>query len=153
MMFTRAAKMVQLAMGDAIASGRPFVPIVLLHIQDEAELRLRSFAADRIAVPARGRASKVQQHVATLFTSGGQTPVPTELEALGDKTAATLATSFENLVRRLAERILPPEQDGEKFVIFTHILVGDGISTNEYAAKRLWSMFLAHRLSSKGIYR
>jgi hypothetical protein len=60
----------------------------LIHIQDEADLRLRSNdARDGL----RSRASKVQQHVVTIVASHRRSEIPTEMEALGDKTAATLA--------------------------------------------------------------
>ena len=137
MMFEFAAKTVAGAIDGAGDREGAFVNIVLTHLQDEAELRLRSFLGDRIAAPPRGRASKVQQHVATLFAHDCPTVVPTEMEALADKTAATLATSLEGVLRNLVKWVLPTGTRPETPVVFTHILVGDAISTNEAAAKVL----------------
>ena len=71
-------------------------------VQDEADIRLRSGdARDGPSVPRRGRALKVQAHVVTLVAGRSRRDIPTELEALGDKSAATLATSLEALLRRI----------------------------------------------------
>ena len=128
---------------------RPFLPVTLVHVQDEADIRLRSGDARDAELPRRGRASKVQLHVLRLAVGHHQHEIPTELEALGDKTAGTLATSFENLMRNtirdtlpevdlnLAERTLlgrvPPE------IWVTHWLIGDAIPTNDAAARVLWA--------------
>ena len=108
----------------AAATGAPFHTIVLTHVQDEADLRLRSFFDQRPDAPSRGRASKVQQHVCTLFAYGSDSTVPTELEALAEKRAVTLATSFEGVLRNLALSIFHAGIDRKVQVWFTHILVG-----------------------------
>ena len=67
--------------------------------------------------------------------------MPIELDGLADKTAATLATSFEKLLLTMLRSLLPcqHEQDSSHRrsteVWFVHTLIGDGISTNEAAAK------------------
>jgi len=77
-----------------------FAHVHLVHVQDEADLRLRSGdARDGPSLPRRGRSSKVQQHVATLVVGHMRQEIPTELEALGDKTAKTLCTSLERVAR------------------------------------------------------
>ena len=48
----------------------------------------------------------LQQHVFSIFGVSGHADVPTELEALGDKTTQTLATSFERLLRDVAKAVL-----------------------------------------------
>ena len=79
-------------------------------MQDEADLRVISAVErDGPTLLRRGRASKVQQHVLQLLIGGMQYNVPTELEALADKTAATLATSFEALLRPLVGKLMQPE--------------------------------------------
>lgn len=80
--------------------GRPFT-LALLHIHDEASLRLRSFAVG--AATERSRKSSVEQHAVWLFaddTAG--LPVLTELHALANKTAPTLATSLDKVLRSVA---------------------------------------------------
>ena len=89
-----------------------------------------------------------------LITKSGSIDIPTELEALGDKSAATLATSFERILRSEIASVLPattamPATGGanaqpqaaatDPEIWLFHILVGDGIATNEAAAKRLWA--------------
>ena len=107
MVFKVGADMVADAVGAA--TGAEFVPLYILHVQDEADIRLRSGdALDGPAIPRRSRASKVQQNVVELVTDAGNLEIPTELEALGDKTAATLATCFERLLRSIAASVLPP---------------------------------------------
>ena len=129
-----------------------FVPVFILHIQDEADMRfrnvqLRYMGEFELPIPERTRTTKAQSNVVSLVTPHGGMEIPTEIEALGDKTAATLCTSFERVVRNIAEGVLPDITDGivplaaEEAVEawFIHILVGDGIATNEAAARQLWA--------------
>lgn len=131
------------AIGAANDARVGFAPLYILHVQDEADIRLRSGDALGVAIPRRSRASKVQQNVVELITNVGSLDIPTELEALGDKTAATLATCFERLLRSIAANVLPPTSpraaSTEPETWLFHIIVGDGIATNEAAAKLLWS--------------
>ena len=93
---------------EAHIASAPIKAIYLVHVQDEAEIRLRSGdIRDGPSLPRRGRASKVQAHVVTLVAGRSRVDIPTELEALGDKTAQTLATSLESLLRRIAGVVLP----------------------------------------------
>lgn len=140
----RLAATVRSAAGEALAAKAPFAVVVLTHLHDEAALRLRSFMADRPDTPARGRASKVQQHVASLFAFGVETAVPTELEALANKTAATLATSLEGVVRGVGQAVFaaPPGLP----IVFTHIVVCDSVASNEAACKMLLAMLRQNRL-------
>ena len=72
---------------------------------------------------------------------------PWELEALGDKTAATLATNHERLLRSVVAGILPqPQAEGlrrpqaaatEAWIL--HVHVGDGTGTNDAVGKTLWA--------------
>ena len=130
-----------------------FTAVYLVQVQDEADIRLRS-EVDRqgAALPSRSLSSKVQQSVLTLHGECGR-PVqwPCELEALGDKSAPTLATSFERLLRSVVKGILPssrqpqaaaqgsqPQAAAPELWVL-HVLIGDGIATNEKAAKLLWA--------------
>lgn len=76
----------------------------LLHVQDEASLRLRSSAAtDEAALgPVRSRSSKVLQHALWLYVGAECLPLMAELDALSDKTALTLATALNPVMRHAA---------------------------------------------------
>ena len=147
-----------IAATSAIA-GPNVVCVHVSHVQDEAELRLLSSdPSNRAGLPRRSRTSKVQMHVVTVTcgargagSSGSKVMgqrswgVLVELEGLVDKTAATLATSFERLVNTLLENMLPRPQpsrrkDSEPEVWLVHAIIGDAISTNGAAAKILWAM-------------
>ena len=145
----RMATTLAMATGERSA----FAFAIYLHVQDEADLRFRSGKPelmDTIGIQSRGRASKVQQHVVTFITKHGAMEMPTEMEALDDKTAATLCTSFERLVRSFVDGVFPATGVGAKpqasvagkppaDLWLLHVMVGDGIGTNEAAAKRLWA--------------
>ena len=80
-----------------------FVGIYMSHVQDEAELRLLSMdPSSGPGLPRRSRTSKVQIHVVHVSCDGRMWGVPVELEGLVDKTARTLATSFERLLLTFA---------------------------------------------------
>ncbi len=120
--------------------GHKFLGAFLIHVQDEAELRLLSAdSRDGPAVPRRARASKVQVNVLGLRMNDKHVAIPTELQALGNKRASTLATCFDVLLRRVLSEILPGSATGGPEIWLLHILVGDGIYTNEAAAKQLWA--------------
>ena len=161
MVLTVGAGLVAQCVHHSTACKADFTPIYLLQVQDEADIRLRSERdRDGPAVPSRSRSSKVQQSVLSLHGECGQAvKLPCELEALGDKSAPTLATSFERLLRSVVEGILPssrqpqaaaPERQPqaaapELWVL--HLLIGDGIATNEKAAKLLWASVRQRQLA------
>ena len=70
-----------------------------------------------------------------------------ELEGLVDKKADTLATSFERLLNKLLDNMVPRPQPStgwrrkvsEPEVWLVHIIIGDGIGTNHAVAKLLWA--------------
>ena len=149
------------ATGAIEFAGPNAVCVHVSHVQDEAELRLLSSdPSSRAGLPKRSRTSKVQIHVVTVTcgaTSSGSKVmgqkswnVPVELEGLVDKTAATLATSFERLVKMLLENMFPQPQpapatggrrkDSEPEVWMVHAIIGDAIGTNEAACKILWAV-------------
>jgi hypothetical protein len=93
----------------------PTCTAILLHVHDEAALRLRpqQVGCDK----SRNRGNKMQQHVCTLHLRDSVTEIPTELEALGDKTSATLATSLDGVLRMVApcwERETKCDREGER---------------------------------------
>ena len=61
-------------------------------------LQLRYLADATLPIPERARGTKAQSNVVGLVTPHGGMEIPTEIEALGDKTSATLCTSFERRV-------------------------------------------------------
>ena len=135
------------ACGAATGARPKFVGVHVTHVQDEADLRLlTSDAGSRPDLPRRSRSSKVQCHVVLLQVKGRVWELPTELEALGDKSAKTLATSFERLLLTWIPALVPPPEGSHRRpeVWLVHCLVGDGIPTNQAAAKLLWATALAN---------
>ena len=135
------------AFGVSVAP--PFLGVILLHVQDEAELRLLSSdSISRPGLPRRSRTSKVQLHVVRLLCKRKEFQLPQELQALQDKSAPTLATSLLSVLKMwmpTVQAALPKAaahkgSRSPKEIWFTHCLVGDGIATNEAAAKLLWEM-------------
>ena len=111
-------------------------------------MRLRSFASTDCTKAVRSRSTKVQQHACSVHLPGRVAhQVLTELDGLKDKTAFTIATSLERVVRDVASTVgsafdgLDPLLMGMVFLM-VHILVGDGVPTNNKAAKILWATFL-----------
>ena len=128
----------------AAASARVPLSAILVHLHDEAALRLRSHLMRRSEdIPSRSRSSKVQQHVMTFHTRSGQIEIPTELEALANKTSATVATSLDRVLRgfsaQLASAVLKEDQAEADLPWLVHVIVGDGVATNEAACRRLWA--------------
>ena len=132
-----------------VSAAPRFLGVILLHVQDEAELRLLSSdSSSRPGLPRRSRTSKVQLHVVRLLCKRKEFQLPQELQALQDKSAATLATSFLSVLQTWMTTVkaaLPKAaaykgSRSPKEIWFTHCLVGDGIATNEAAAKLLWEM-------------
>ena len=139
---------------------QPFLLVTLVHVQDEADMRLRSGDARDAKLPTRGRASKVQLHVLRLAVGHHEREIPTELEALGDKSASTLATSLERLMRNTIRDILPQvdHNEAERTLLgrvpepeiwVTHVLIGDAIPTNDAAARVLWAAVKEHPLGQR----
>ena len=142
----------QTAIASADRPEQALLCATALHIHDEASLRLRSASDALPGMPSRSRSSKVQQHCVSLH-SRSQAPVRwlVELDPLADKTAGTLATSLERVVRPLGRIV------GEVFASggamrqrswFVHFLVGDGAPTNEAAAKLLFSWMRRNPLAN-----
>lgn len=122
----------------------------LLQIHDEASMRFRSF--DRVTVPAfghdaqgavfsRGRISCIQNNAVRLYVGSAEAELPwfVELQPLARKDGPTLATA----VKRVTDEVLDCCRSAlaatnHKSMRCLHILVGDGVGTNENVAKRLW---------------
>lgn len=116
----------------------PLCAVALAHMHDEASLRLRSSSVADAEAPSRARSSKVMQHSAMLHFDGQQ-PLRwyEDLHPLADKRAPTLATSLRKVLVPVAEilgAVLAGQQAGQRPWL-VHILIGDGVPTNEAAAK------------------
>ena len=94
------------------AADQDFTLVILPFVSDAADLRMRSVLDSRPDTVSRSRSSKVQVHAVTLYAAGGRIAVPTEMEALVDKTAATLATCIERVLRDVVEGIICPSAAG-----------------------------------------
>ena len=161
----------QIKFRNAASIRPPFVGVVLLHVQDEAEMRLLSTDAyDGGPIPKRGRASKVQLNVLDLLIRGVRVGIPTELVALANKTSRTLATCFENLLRDVLGNIFDetpatggvtapatggvttPATGGAVPIYLVHFMVGDAIAANELAARLLWAIHKQKPLAKNVVY-
>ena len=117
---------------------QPFLSVTLVHVQDEADIRLRTDDEREETLPKRGCASKVQMHVVELVVGEVHHKIPTELEALGDKTTSTLATSLEGTMRNTLRDVLPANDTGPEIWV-SHLIIGDAIPTNDSAARVVWA--------------
>ena len=129
-----------------------FATVALLHVHDEAFLRLRSNADGTSGVQDRSRGSKVQQHVCSLHFPQQQ-PMRwyTELDPLSNKTALVLATSLYKVLSAVTAALAPSFADSSAGLArpwLTHILLGDGLSTNQAAARRVLAHVRRHGLAA-----
>ena len=126
--------------GAAAAAARQGIALAgsftLLHIHDEATLRLRTFG-ENDTKPTRSRSSMVQQHAVYLHSGEHScTDVLTELDGLADKRGETIATSVDRVLRSVAKIVGDAVQEtGARKWFFFHVLVGDGIYTNNKAGR------------------
>ena len=132
-----------------------FLALTLVHVQDEADIRLRSGdVRDGPTLPKRGRASKVQIHVVKLAVGHHVLEIPTELQALGDKSTGTLATSLEGILREVVGQVLPVRYNtghGPEIWVL-HLLIGDAIPTNDSASRVVWASVKGKPLGTRVRY-
>ena len=110
-----------------------FLGIVVLHVQDAADLRLRSKKLAMQELPRRSRASNVLANVMVLYVGDCQIAVPSELVPLARKNANTLATALDIELRRVCTGAglasgggSAPAGDGP-WTWFLYIIVQDGV--------------------------
>ena len=77
-------------------------------------------------------------HVVRIAVDQYLQEIPTELEALGDKGTGTLATSLEGTLRDILQDVLPARDSGPEIWVI-HLLIGDGVPTNEAAARVIFA--------------
>ena len=123
-----------------------FLSATLIHVQDEADMRLLSIdPSNRPGLPRRSRTSKVQLHVMSLRCNAAFFQLSVDLEALSDKAAATLATSLYGALHiwwaPLVKAVTSSRQQRSRAHFWVvHCLVGDGIGANHAAARILWEL-------------
>ena len=111
--------------------------MTVLHVHDEATMRLKSFVKDDAGLTrsvARSRASSIQNSViSSSLQRGPWHPWIVELQALqgkgGDHLASALLMQLEEIIKCVPKKV--------RRIRVVHILAGDGIGTNENAAKRV----------------
>lgn len=127
--------------------------IFINHVHDEASMRFRSYdrvdeeAAGLGVVLNRGRYSKVQNNAVTIKVgSGVAMDWMTELQPLSRKDGATLASAMIAVVKPVLDAVQAGvvAQSGKSARVI-HMLVGDGVNTNESAAKRLLHHFVVQK--------
>lgn len=126
--------------GCSVSRGGMVKSVELLHIHDEATMRLRSHMAAHEGKPSRSRHTAVQQHAAWLYIGDEIIPVLTELDPLAQKDAKVVATTIYRILQHAHDLVnagLVSAEGGVDIVeyVFVHCLVGDGVSTNQAAAK------------------
>lgn len=118
-------------------------PILLVHIHDTADMRMRSLPASKsdesIQIPkyalgTRARYSKIENHKVELVSGGEKWPYYTELTPLVRKDSATIGTSIIQILRDVACSV-PFASDALERKTLVHIVVGDGIFTNAKALR------------------
>ena len=148
----------QSAVVEAVAALTPIVgctettPVFLPHIHDESLMRVRSsvrgiYVAESASAAgspdlrmSRARFSKIQNNVLTAVVANTEMEIYTELQPLLKKDGATIATAIIQTTSGLLEecvKALARNQHGCKQLRVVHIVVGDGVNTNENAMKRL----------------
>ena len=81
----------------------------------------------------------MQLHVVRLGVGHYRREIPTELEALGDKTTGTIATSLEGVMRGILKDVLPTNTGRGPEIWVIHLLIGDAVPTNDAAARVIWA--------------
>ena len=126
-------------------------PFFIQHIHDEASMRLRStpvvedasFALPRSAAVGsalftRSRYSKIQNSCITIGMGEQRLEWLSEMQALGRKDGDTLGLALIAAVQGIMKILAALPQRSVRVV---HLLIGDGINTNEAAAKRLFEHY------------
>ena len=116
-------------------------PIFATHVHDEAAMRLRSYdntLPDRIL---RGRLSKIQNNSVTLTFGNESYFWLTELQPLQKKDGPTIAEALVSVTEEIFASLIAFPSRPWKQLRYVHLLTGDGINTNQNAAKRLLQRF------------
>ena len=126
------------------------VPFFQHHVQDEAEMQLRSSEASldsgsfkRAAL--RARSSKVQCNCIHVSPKGSAPlEVYTDLQPLSRKNADTIAAAIIKATVPIFHRLqTTPNQNQCTQIRLLHVVPGDGIPTNQAALRRVCAHFMA----------
>ncbi len=123
-------------------SDSPHGWILIKQVHDEASMRLRSFLQGSMGVK-RGRSSKIQNSVISVNKTASQTDfvrVPVELMALERKDAPTMATALLRSLQEVLQAV-----DPTVVMRGLHVVIGDGIATNEAACRLLFGFMCERR--------
>ena len=137
--------------------GQPAI-VYVCHVHDEASMRYRSYNsnAEFGTTFNRGRYSKVQNNAVTVYVGGEGSGVEwfTELQPLARKDGPTLATAIAAVVQPIIGMAAASysSQHPRSFRVL-HMLVGDGVNTNENASKRVLNHFLNQHPTGRVLYR
>lgn len=157
---------VKAEVGTLVADG-VMGPVFVLHVHDEATMRFRSYSEDDLGASApggsRARFSKIQNNALTVQVGCDASPTEwmTELQPLARKDATTLATAIAQAVQPVMQAVggvlasisnsRSSSSGSPQSIRVLHLLVGDGINTNECAAKKL--LHHLHRHAESVAYR
>jgi hypothetical protein len=161
--FVKQKVAAEVAVGVIENRGKANHTFYALHVHDEALMRFRSY--DKVDVEAfggcangpvfsRGRYSKVQNNAISVFTSPGAKPIDwlSELQPLARKTGLTVATAICTSIEEVVEACMLNLQ-ADTPLRFLHLLVGDGVNTNENSAKRVLQRCLVNLQKNNIEYR
>ena len=140
----------------SFSAAAPHGFVVVRHLHDEACMRLRSLSScSALTGPRRTRSSKIQNNVVSLHATScleQSLPILVEMQPLARKSAATIATSHHKVIMDILRAAFSEDDAApaatvaapaatplaiNKYIV--HVLVGDGIYTNNLAATILWT--------------
>jgi hypothetical protein len=133
--------------------------VYLVHGQDEAAMRLRSF--DEAVISGlrgggssrqrllRGRSSKVQSNYLVAVCEGTDIEIYTELQPLNNKRADTIGAAIIMTVERVVDAMLLAGHSSCTQLRVVHLIGGDNIGTNQAAVRRVAHHFM-RRLPVEG---
>lgn len=127
--------------GGASSGGTETHPVFLTHAHDEAAMRLKSYGPNSVT---RGRSSKIQNHVVRIHTHSSSEQFLTELQPLLKKDAGTIAHAMIAVSKEAIDQIVQGARKIDPACAtarLIHIIVGDGIQTNDSACRRLLHYF------------
>lgn len=124
--------------------------VIVRHLHDEAGMRLRSICLGepegdaRLPRRVRSRVSKIQNNVVSLHRGPGPADAfhfVLELQPLAKKDSPTLATALRLVLQQVEACAGAPAGDthGDAQRHLVHVIVGDGVSSNQLATRLLWT--------------
>ena len=115
--------------------------VFVQHIHDEAPMRFRSWNAGLFERRLRGRSSKVQNNCMAIFIAGKVVDWLAELQPVAQKNGATIAACLIANMSSVINAIAAARGTTWSRARIILLLIGDGVNTNENAAKRIWRYY------------